>query len=594
MKRPSLKFDKEAILAFLLKHCEKFVVGLVGLVALVLAWGGINALRLKAVGKDQTPDAVSQLTANAVRHIDAAAKPPADASRKAGDLALTIDPWRPQQVKITPAPQASLLDRPLFQELAKRAKPTVLPIEDLRAVAGVAVLPDPIDPSAMMPPGRGPEGFDRPPEGQAGEGGPQRPGRAKRPNKRGEEQPVEPPPMPEFNPAMDIPRGKVVPYVIVTGLVPVAKQREEFGRCFSTAGLRDPQLDRPRWSQYLVERALVTAAGPPRWERLKLKNVEINGQPAAAAPGLPNQPVEAMQQEVLPPTFMLGTDESDFGYVAGLPQRIDDAWGSEIIHPWFRQQLKRLLDEASPSLLGEGAAVPIDAKRLWDSPEEFEGQVGLLSGMQLVGEPERGPGLVAFSVKSADGSISFPIDASGTGQRPVFAMSSGWARTLELDNGPKTDTPCTLRIRMELLGKTPVAHILGIEYTGDDGQPGEEITDPSPFPLAVGAGGAGEFGQGGFAPGGWNEGGGVVDGLEFRLFRFVDTTVKPGQQYRYRVRLSVHNPNFGIDRRHLADATAAKGELLTSKESNETPPVVVPEPVSLLVRTFTKDESKRL
>jgi hypothetical protein len=30
MKRPSLKFDKDAILGFLLNHGEKFVVGLIG------------------------------------------------------------------------------------------------------------------------------------------------------------------------------------------------------------------------------------------------------------------------------------------------------------------------------------------------------------------------------------------------------------------------------------------------------------------------------------------------------------------------------------------------------------------------------------
>ena len=57
----------------------------------------------------------------------------------------------------------ALFDRPLMQELAKRAKPEVLPIEDLRAIAGVAVLPDTTDPAAMMQrPGLAP-GLDAPP-----------------------------------------------------------------------------------------------------------------------------------------------------------------------------------------------------------------------------------------------------------------------------------------------------------------------------------------------------------------------------------------------------------------------------------------------
>ena len=39
MKRPSLKFDKNAILGFLLNHCEKFIVGLVGLIGLAMPGG---------------------------------------------------------------------------------------------------------------------------------------------------------------------------------------------------------------------------------------------------------------------------------------------------------------------------------------------------------------------------------------------------------------------------------------------------------------------------------------------------------------------------------------------------------------------------
>jgi len=114
MKRPSVKFDKEAVLGFLLNHCEKFIVGLIGLIGLGLVWSGANALRLKSVRSDQTPEAVSQLTAQTVQHIDAATKPPADALRKGGDLAAVIDPWRPQQVKVAPAPDMSLFDRPLI------------------------------------------------------------------------------------------------------------------------------------------------------------------------------------------------------------------------------------------------------------------------------------------------------------------------------------------------------------------------------------------------------------------------------------------------------------------------------------------------
>ena len=584
MKRPSLKFDKDAILAFLLNHCEKFVVALIGLIGLGLTWNGINALRLKSVRSDQTPEAVAKLTAQTVQHIDAATKPPADTVRKGGDLAATIDPWRPQQVKLAPPPEMSLFDRPLVQELARRAKPEVLPIEDLRAIAGVAVLPDTTDPAAVMQPfGRGP-GVD----GPAPEPPPRRPGgRRPKPPARGEEAPPEPAPV-ELDPTLaGMQRGKVVPYVLVTGLVPAAKQRDEYLRAFGSAGFRDPQLDLPRWSQYLVERTVVGPTGAPaKWERLKLKNVESYGQNAGMMAAQPNQIPEAVQQDVLPPAFVLGSNETDIGYVAQLPQRIDEPWGLEAVHPWFRSQLKKLLEEAAPGLLGDSPAVPVDAKRLKDSADEFDGQIVLLSDMQIVGEPERGGDVVAFTVKSADNSVSFPAAAFGAGDQPVFMMSAAWARTLELDNGPKRDTNCNLRVRMEEIGKSPVAHILGISYPAAEGEAEDELIDPAPFPFA--AGGAGS----GLAFGGGELGGATTDGAEFRLFRFVDTTVKPGLRYRYRVRLSVHNPNFGIDRQHLADPASAKGELLPSKESNESPPVSVPDATTLLVQTLTKEEIK--
>jgi hypothetical protein len=582
MKRPSLKFDKDAILGFLLNHCEKFVVGLIGLIGLGLAWNGVNALRLKSVRSDQTPEAVSQLTAQAVQHIDAATKPPADTIRKGGDLAATIDPWRPQQVKIAPAPDMALFDRPLMQELAKRAKPEVLPIEDLRAIAGVAVLPDTTDPAAMMqPPGLAP-GLDVPPP----EPQPRRPG-GRRP-KPGEEPVAEQPPA-EFNPGMAAgQRGKVVPYVLVTGLVPAAKQQDEYLRAFGSAGFRDPQLDLPRWSQYLVERTVVGPTGaPPKWERLKLRNVEFFAQEGGMVAPPPNQAPEAMQQDVLPPTFVLGSTETDIGYVAQLPQRIDEPWGLEAVHPWFRSQLKKLLEEAAPGVLGDSPAVPIDAKRLKTSAAEFDGQIGVLADVQIVGESERGGDIVAFKIKTADDSVTFPVEAFGTGEQPVFVMSAAWARTLELDNGPKRDTTCSLRVRMERIGKTPVAHILGITYPAVEGEAEEELADPAPFPLSAGGGG-GEFAFGGAG----EMGGATLNGAEFRLFRFIDTTVKAGQRYRYRVRLSVRNPNFGIDRQHLADPASAKGELLPSKESNETPPVSVPDATTLLVQTLTKEEIK--
>jgi hypothetical protein len=214
--------------------------------------------------------------------------------------------------------------------------------------------------------------------------------------------------------------------------------------------------------------------------------------------------------------------------------------------------------------------------------------------MKFAGDavPQREAGVVAFDVRTVDGAVGFGVGAVGTSTAPVFVISPAWARTLDFEGGVTKDAACNLRVRIEKIGRTSVARILGIQYIGADGQPGEEIADPNPFPLAAAGAGMGDV------PGaGWAEGRGMPGesaGAEYRLFRFVDMNVKPGQTYRYRVRLAVRNPNEGLPQQYLADPAAGKDALLASKESNETQPVAVPEPTSILVRPITKEESKRL
>ena len=571
MKRPSMKFDKDAILAFLLNHCEKLVVGVVALAALGLVWGGVNSLRFKSVKPDQTPASLTGLIANANKHIDAATKPPAS-NHKAGRLTLAIDPWRPQQVKIAVAPEMALLDRPLFQELAKRTKPNVFPIEDLRAVAGIAVLPAVDAPNAAdVPP-------VAPPQPETA-----RPGRPRGPRLR-----EFAPPPPEFAPVMgDTTRGRIAPYVIVTGLVPVARQQEEFERCFTGSGFRDPELDAPQWGQYLIERTVVGTGGAESWDKLKLKNVATFDK--EGGPQNQPQPTEPLQPELLPAAFLVGATEADIGYAAGVPQRIDDSWGFATVHPWFLPQLKRLLEQNKVSVDVDRAIAPADAKQLRDSPDEFVGKVVLLKGMKFVGDPypQRQAGVVAHGVESVDGSVSFEANEVGTADRTMFALAGPWARMLALDGGVSPDSPCNLRVRLEMVAQTPVARILGIRYVAADGAGGEELVDPNPLPLAGGA-------SGGIAPGSPSGLVGPEEGAEFRLFRFVDTDVKPGQSYRYRVKFALRNPNFGLDQQHLTDPALAKSEFLVSKESNVSVPVRVPEPTSMLVKPLTKDEIKRM
>ncbi len=61
-----------------------------------------------------------------------------------------------------------------------------------------------------------------------------------------------------------------------------------------------------------------------------------------------------------------------------------------------------------------------------------------------------------------------------------------------------------------------------------------------------------------------------------RLFRYVDFDVEPGQQWRYRVRLEVVNPLFGVPAERLADPESSKGRTRRTPWSEPSDPASVP------------------
>jgi hypothetical protein len=85
---------------------------------------------------------------------------------------------------------------------------------------------------------------------------------------------------------------------------------------------------------------------------------------------------------------------------------------------------------------------------------------------------------------------------------------------------------------------------------------------------------------------------------EFRLFRFIDTTVEPNQRYRYRVRLRVWNPNWHDNaeqmRPHVSDVAITKEQRLRSPDSAVSYVVRTPSPTSVLLAMLPFDEAKRL
>jgi hypothetical protein len=553
MKMPGLKFDKDAIGRFFLNHVEKFVVGGVGILGLVLAWNGVNALRAKSVSAEKRPESVAALTADTVRHIDAVAKPPADAMRSAGQLSRTIDPWRPQQVKVAPTPDVAMLSRPVVQQIVRRAEPKAFPVEDLRAIAGWRVLKDQMAEQMANAAAQG--GTD---DGNQSAANPD----YLEPQKRFE---------------------RLAPYVVLVGLVPVAKQRAEFRRALGTAdaaatpGTGDPLQDLPRWGDYVVERAVAADADKPEaWSPIRLR---LDADQGGSKP--------------LPERFLLGandlaTSSGESGYAASLPQRLYEPWGLDTIHPWFLQPRHKWRLERSEQI----AESPVRLRPA-DVRKEFADHAGHeveLVGMKFAGAAQKtgSPETVMISVAAADGSESCPPpdattaptpDGSSrpTAVKPVFIMSAAWQKTIDL----KSIAACDLRVIPALESGIPVVQIIGITPLEADGRQGVEQRDPKMMSAGGVAGGLG--GGGGEFGGPMMTGGGIDEGAEYRLFRFIDESVDPGKAYRYRVKVELPNPNYGLDPRMLADQKAAGNELLSSV-SEPTATVMLPTPYMTAAR----------
>jgi hypothetical protein len=591
----------------LLNHGEKIAFAVLAAFAVLLIWWGIGA---ESVSPSQRPEDLEKLARAAGDNIVRVENVPADRVPERRPMAPRVEPWRPQQVKIAAAPQTpTLFDRPLFAELTKRSKPEVFPIESLRAVAGVAVLPDPaaavggggmFQPPGMIRPSLPPEPV------------PERPGRGPgrrprgRPGDRGDDGtlfggfgPLAPEPEAALTPEQPQEPGKVTPFVVVTGLIPAARQIAEYESRFGSASFRDSERDYPRWAVYLVERARVVPGGSPTWQRLEIENVErtepggMGRVPMVPGPGgeLDGEAGSPLAQELVPPFFLLQPQETEIGYAAAAPERIDRPWGTILVHPWFIPKLEDYLDSNPDEEEDLPPPEPVSLADLVANPDDFIDKRLRIEGVVLEADPRRQQEIRLYrvGVRSDDGGQRIAADPIGRGKKPVCAISEAFGRDLSISGVSADDQSADVVVRVDRMGPTPVIRILSIELRNDGGGAARSLVDPAPEPIR-------DAGFGGMA----GEGGPMM-GLnpdmplsEMRLFRFVDTKVTPGETYQYRVRFALRNPNVGLAPRYLSDPAAARGEFLLSDYSQPTPPVRVSEPTALAARTIPKDVARKM
>ena len=494
MGLPKIQFTPDAIWSFVANHIEKILVAIVILCSLPLAWGGINALRLKTRTSAEEPAVIIELVTNAKNLLSQPLSPDQqkELTKKIratkSDEHAALESWNPTDISRLSVDAG--FDRPLLGDIQRRQIPVIFPLERLVATAGIVAIADQDELLARS---------DSSLEG--GFPDMEMPG-----NPTGSQA------------ALTSPPAKKMPYVILTGLIPYRKQFDEYISLYSRASYRNMERDIPIWHDFAVERLEITPRGS-KWEVIDLARLYEewkNTWNGAAADTIPQQFILPEAQNLFNP------DEVPVGYWCPLPtlapkptlRGVDSismgdsgdgpTWGVEAIHPWAKDEMKILLEDQKKLALEQQGGV------------EFSGQ-GMGSGMEFGGE----------IAGQSRGTFSPFRDAE--------MASEGDGMTEEYDND------------------------MMMGY----GQDGESM----------------------------------MNELDYRLFRFIDTSVKPGCLYRYRITLRAWNPNWMLPRKFLEDPKSAEQQFIQAATSDTFPslqasPLHVPPDNVLLTRLLLREEKK--
>ena len=342
MGLPKIQFTPEAIWSFVANHGEKILVIIVILCSLPLSLGGINALRLKTRSSKEDPKEISRLADNANSLLSRSL--PADQQTELNKslASASVEPneileaWSPTEIGRLSIDAG--FNRPLLGDIQRRQVPVVFPLEQLVADAGVVAIANQDD--LLM-------GGD--------------------PSMGGvfSEMEMMEDPM-GMQPTVISPPAKKMPYVILTGLIPFRKQLDEYIALYSRASYQSPDRDFPIWHDYAVERLEVRPDGGGEWKVIDITRLYEDWKDnwaSTATDSIPPQFILPSAQNLFDPA------EVPIGYWGPLPMLaakptlngVDDgmmggdpgmggpgsgsSWGLETIHPWAKEEMKKLLDE---------------------------------------------------------------------------------------------------------------------------------------------------------------------------------------------------------------------------------------------------------
>jgi len=209
MAKMSMK--KEDVQQFLLAHCEKLVVCIVGVLVLLFLW---SSMTQEGMPPAHNPSDIATLASQADSAIKSERNSWEDFPNKPREPKYVIE-----LSELPEYPVKTAFDPPIFESKQQRFDPALFPIEQLRAHADQGAFA--VAQTTATSAGRNPNAAAVPKKAE---------GRR---------------------------------WVVVTGVVPFMRQVDEYLRTFQDAMGYEPNADRPEYIAYYVERREVKPGGEP-------------------------------------------------------------------------------------------------------------------------------------------------------------------------------------------------------------------------------------------------------------------------------------------------------------------------------------------
>jgi hypothetical protein len=330
-------------------------------------------------------------------------------------------------------------------------------------------------------------------------------------------------------------------WAVITGLIQHRKQKDAYDATFVEATQWDPKRDYPDYVFYRVERAEVdprAETAEPKWTTIRVRDM-LALQDLWSRPG-----TEAVDAAYVPPP------RGSVAIAFPLGPLMDRDWGPEVAHP---PQIPLLEAFASGQRGAWGGFAMGGASAATREP-----------GAAKQGEPEAGeePGKAGDAAKKAAAEKPKTVrkrSADEPDEPDAFMPAAGGAPT----------------------GGARAARTGGMLAAGGamPGMMAGAVPGAMPGMMAGGSGPMASRGRA--APRAGTAAEGEVAKVEERepeylLFRFFDFTVEPGKHYRYRVKLVLSNPNYGMAPHYLEKDGMEKPQFLETEWSEPSPTVAVP------------------